>query len=111
MIVPDGVCHGIEHLRRADIVRHVRRIALAKRMVGERPVDVLAQIEVGIAVAVQVCPGGAGAPEVMGWNLALGVGQARQLLVVGGQQLGLDRHLAELAALLWVLGIDRLVMK
>ena len=51
-----------ERLRRADVAEDFGAVAGAAWIVGKRPVDVLADVKVGIAVAVEVGPGCAGAP-------------------------------------------------
>src|SRR5262245_60375737 len=55
-----------ESLRRADVARHVSTDARTRRVVGERPVDIETDVKVGESVAIQVAPGGACAPPIIG---------------------------------------------
>src|SRR5262249_5869917 len=52
-----------ERLGRADVADDLFRVAGAHRVVSERPVGVLANIKVRVAVAVEIRPGRAGAPQ------------------------------------------------
>jgi hypothetical protein len=65
VVAVQGVGAGVELPGGADVAGDVRGVTLAGGVVGERPVHVLADVQVGVAVAVQVTPGGAGAPEVV----------------------------------------------
>ena len=66
---------------------------LAMNVVVQRPVHVLADVKIGVAVAIQVSPGGAGAPEML------------------PEQTGLLCHVNELSALCRIAGIDRLIVE
>src|SRR5207253_1495184 len=64
--VVDDVGQGVELLGRADLRRLGRRPGAARVVpFGERPVDVMRHIQIEVTVAVEVAPGGAGAPGVV----------------------------------------------
>ena len=56
VVAVEGVRPGLELRRGADVALDVVCIAGTLRVVGERPVDVLADVQVGEAVAVEVRP-------------------------------------------------------
>src|SRR6185437_15610567 len=87
VVAEELVSQAIEDLRRANIRR-----SAAARMIGERPVDVMADVQVGIAIAVEVRPAGAGTPRLR-------------------VQSRLARHIDESPSLRVILGIDGLVVE
>src|SRR5262249_33895592 len=56
----------LKAFRRANVPLHPGTVATALRVVCERPVDVMANVQVRVAVAIQVGTGRAGAPQVVG---------------------------------------------
>src|SRR5439155_21291415 len=64
VVAIEPVWQGREVAGRTDVARLVIE-ADAGRVVREGPVDVVTDVEVRIAVAVQVAPGGAGAPRIV----------------------------------------------
>src|SRR5262249_21715012 len=91
VVAEEQVGQAGEAAGRADVALNAGGIAFAGGVVGERPIDVLADVEVGIAVAIDVRPGGAGGPG--DW------------LKPGGL-----RPFDQLAALLRIGGIDWLIV-
>src|SRR5258708_39498533 len=81
---------GGEILRRTDVAG-LAVVAAARMVFGiaERPVRIMAQVEIGPAVAVEVAPGGAGGPAA-------------------GPQADLFGHIDEMAAAAWGPGVHRL---
>src|SRR5438128_5782837 len=66
IVAIQGVRQGLKPLGRANVPRARDAEALARRVVAEGPVDVMTDIKIGKAVAVEVAPGGACAPQVVG---------------------------------------------
>ena len=63
LVLEQGVDQWLELLRRTHVAGDARRLSLANRVVGERPIEVVAHVQVGEAVAVEVRPPGAGTPR------------------------------------------------
>ncbi len=57
-----------ELLGTADVLLDSERISLAHRMVGDGPVHVMADVEIGKAVTVDISPAGAGTPGMVPWS-------------------------------------------
>ena len=65
LVLEQGVHQWLEPLRRAHVANDQRRESLAMRIVVERPIAVVAHVEIGLTVAVDVAPCGAGAPRIV----------------------------------------------
>src|SRR5260370_42275105 len=64
VVFPQCMWPRLELLGWADVAGNSDRVAAALWVIVPRPVHVLADVEIGITVAVEISPGCAGAPEV-----------------------------------------------
>src|SRR5262245_25009330 len=71
VIAKEAMRQGAESFRRANVAA-TAIIAIGGMVFFEGPVDILADVQIGVAVAIEVGPGGAGGPQAFGQTSFLG---------------------------------------